>query len=293
MQRTVGRERFRQAIVDRRKVKQGEAPYDALSQGERERLQKLLKILVNATSYGIYMQMDRQDGTTARVRAHGLTMVEREISGPEKLGPYCFLPLATLITGAACLMLALAEHEVHRRGGQYALMDTDSLAIVATDHGGLIPCPGGQELVQDGTEAIRALSWDEVEDIRDRFVALNPYGDGESILELEDENYAVCGQPNHRPSCICTKERRQLFTYSVASKRNALLNVGEETSIRKYSEHGLGAYDTPRDHDTGERVRKWERHVWKILIDRALGRPVELPAWAYQAALIQFRISTL
>lgn len=80
-------------------------------------------------------------GTTARVQAHGLQTIEREITGPEKLGPYCFPPLATLITGGARLMLALAEYEVHRRGGHYALMDTDSLAIVATDHSGLIPCP--------------------------------------------------------------------------------------------------------------------------------------------------------
>jgi hypothetical protein len=308
---------FQQAIVERRKVKQGEAPYDALSQAERERLQKFLKILVNATAYGIYMQMDRQDGTTARARAHGLTMVEREITGPEKLGPYCFPPLATLITGGARLMLALAEHEVRRRGGQYALMDTDSLAIVATETGGLIPCPGGQERLHDGTEAIRALSWDEVEDIRDRFRALNPYGDSASILELEDENYTVCGQPNHAPTCICRKERRQLFTYSIASKRYALFNLdrsgnvvlhgfatGEDSehetprdgeldvTVRKYSEHGLGAYEAPRDPHTGTRIGKWQRDVWRHLIARAMGRRVELPAWAYQGALTQIRIST-
>jgi DNA polymerase elongation subunit (family B) len=130
---------FRQAIVERRKVKQGLSPYDALSQGERDRLQKFLKILVNATAYGIYMQMDRQDGTTARVQAHGLTLVERTIDGPEKLGPYCFPPLATLITSAARLMLELAASEVHQRGGHHALMDTDSLAIVATELGATRP----------------------------------------------------------------------------------------------------------------------------------------------------------
>jgi DNA polymerase III epsilon subunit-like protein len=309
---------FRQAIVERRKVKQGEAPYDTLSQGERDCLQKFTKVLVNATSYGIYMQMDRQDGMTARVQAHGLTTVEREISGPEKLGPYCFPPLATLITGGARLMLALAEYEVHRRGGQYALMDTDSLAIGATKTGGLIPCLGGRERLPDGTAAIRALSWDEVEAVRDRFCPLNPYGDGESILELEEENYVpcTCGK-KHKSAKGCTGERRQLYTYNIASKRYALFNLNVDgdvelrgiadgddtengaprdddagTSVRKYSEHGLGAYEAPRDPNTGKKIEKWEREVWQILIGRALAQPVELPAWAYQPALTQIRIST-
>jgi hypothetical protein len=92
---------FREAIVERRAVKQGLPPYDRLSERDRDWLQQFIKILVNATAYGIYMQMDRQDGETARVRAHGLTTIEREISGPEKLGPYCFPPLATLITAGA------------------------------------------------------------------------------------------------------------------------------------------------------------------------------------------------
>jgi len=293
---------FRQAIVERRRVKQGLSPYDDLSQGERERLQKFLKILINATAYGIYMQMDRQDGTTATIQAHGLSTIEREITGPEKLGPYCFPPLATLITGGARLMLELAANEVRCRGGQYALMDTDSLAIVTTEPGALIPCSGGRERLVDGSEAIRALSSDEVEAVRDRFRALNPYGDGESILELEDENYAPCGLPGHKPTCVCTRTRRQLYGYSVASKRYALFNLsdnakvhGEVTPkvvIRKYSEHGLGAYEAPRDPTTGTKVKKWQRLVWEILISQALGQPLELPEWAYQPALTQIRIST-
>ncbi len=283
-----------------------------MSETERKRLEKFLKILINATAYGIYMQMDRQDGTTARVQAHGLTTIEREIDGPEKLGPYCFPPLATLITSAARLMLELAASEVRQRGGHYALMDTDSLAIVAAEHGGLIPCPGGSEQLPDGSEAIRALSWDEVEAVRDRFRTLNPYGDGESILELEDENYVpcTCGK-KHKSAKGCTGERRQLYTYNIASKRYALFNLssrgdvllrglvngdetedGLETEVRKYSQHGLGAYEAPRDPNTGKRIQKWERDVWHLLITRAMRRAVDLPTWAHQPALTQVRIST-
>jgi hypothetical protein len=197
-------------------------------------------------------------------------------------------------------------------------MDTDSLAIVATETGGLLPCLGGSERLPDGTEAIRALSWTEVESVRDRFRALNPYGDGESILELEDENYApcTCGR-NHKSAKGCTGERRQLYAYSVASKRYALFNIRDrggvllreiqdeddtetgttwdhesEASVRKYSEHGLGAYEAPRDPATGTKVEKWQRVVWEFLISRALEQAAGLPDWAYQPALTQIRIST-
>jgi hypothetical protein len=40
-------------------------------------------------------------------------------------------------------MLAMLEHEVTNRDGAWAFADTDSMAIVATEHGGLIPCDGG------------------------------------------------------------------------------------------------------------------------------------------------------
>ncbi|MDP9354987.1 MAG: hypothetical protein M3R02_06830 [Chloroflexota bacterium] len=309
---------FRQAIVERRKVKRAETPYGTLSADERDRLQQFLKILINATSYGIYMEMNRKKGKTARVRVHGLTMIEREIDGPEELGRYCLPPLATLITGGARLMLALAEHEVRRRGGHYALMDTDSIAIVATQLGGPVPCENGDLRLPNGRKAIRALSWREVEEIRDRFRSLNPYGDGESILELEQENYAPCGLPGHEPCCVCTQARSQLYAYAVASKRYALVNlgpggevalrgirdaedvedglrelkVGDEASVRKYSEHGLGAYEAPRDPSTGKPVGRWERDVWEYLVGRALGQPVELAEWAHQTALTQVRIST-
>ncbi|MDP9369581.1 MAG: hypothetical protein M3Q03_15105, partial [Chloroflexota bacterium] len=309
---------FRQAIVERRKVKRGEPPYDTLSAEERDWLQQFLKILINATSYGIYMEMNRKKGKRARVRVHGLVTVEREVDGPEELGRYCFPPLATLITGAARLMLAIAEHGVRQRGGRYALMDTDSIAIVATQHGGSVPCENGDSRLPDGRKVVRALSWSEVEEIRDRFRSLNPYGDGESILELEQENYAPCDLPGHKSTCVCTKVRSQLHAYAIASKRYALFNLSEqvelelrgvrdgeeaedgprdlevadEASVCKYSEHGLGAYEAPRDPETGKRVGKWEREVWEYLISRNLGQPVELPEWAHQTALTQVRIST-
>ena len=65
------------------------------------------------------------------------------VAHPEIPGEYCFPPLASLITGGARLMLALLERSGTDLGGTYGMEDTDSMAIVATEQGGLIPCPAG------------------------------------------------------------------------------------------------------------------------------------------------------
>jgi hypothetical protein len=93
---------------------------------------------------------------------------------PDVPGEFCFPPLASLITAGARLMLSLLEHCVSELGGTYVMEDTDSMAIVATEDGGLVRCPGGPLEMRDGHSAVRALSWAQVEQIADRFATLNP-----------------------------------------------------------------------------------------------------------------------
>jgi hypothetical protein len=88
------------------------------------------------------------------------------------------------------------------RGGAYVFCDTDSMAIVASEHGGPVPCPGGSDWLPDGKDTVRALSWGEVDAIVDRFASLTPYDRSvvpSSVLETEDVNFG----PD-------TDERRQL-----------------------------------------------------------------------------------
>ena len=88
----------------------------------------------NATSYGIYAEMNRQESDEkVRMVCHGIDAAPYEctVTHPENPGEYCFPPLASLITGAARLMLALLESSVTELGGTYAMEDTDSMAIVA------------------------------------------------------------------------------------------------------------------------------------------------------------------
>jgi hypothetical protein len=77
-----------------------------------------------------------------------------------------------------------------------------------------VPCAGGNERTADGREAVRALSWAQVDRIADRFRALSPYHEdviSGSILEIEKDNFDPI-----------THERRQLWCLAVSAKRYAL-----------------------------------------------------------------------
>ena len=93
-------------------------------------------------------QMNRKElpsGKTRRGRAVGTRPVSRSPTGwprRKRPGPYCFPPLAALITAGAKLMLALLECVVTSRGGSYVFCDTDSMAIVASEAEQLAALPG-------------------------------------------------------------------------------------------------------------------------------------------------------
>lgn len=139
-----------------------------LSEQDLTRLDKALKVLANATSYGIFAEMNRQESEKkVKVRCYGLDWqsYQTSVMHPEQSGEFCFPPLASLITGAARLMLALLEHTVSQLGGTYVLEDTDSMAIVATerqDDGGHIT-PGRLPSWSD-TETIEGSAWRERND---------------------------------------------------------------------------------------------------------------------------------
>ncbi len=248
-----------------------------LAEIERKRLDKALKVLANATSYGIYGQMQREEsGRLRTVRCQG---IESEpyacrVAHADVPGEYYFSPLASLITAAARLMLALLEHHVTAMGGTYAMEDTDSMAVVATETGGLVPCPGGSHLTSDGRAAVKALSWVDVTQISNAFRALNPYDSSAvsgSILEIEEDNF----EPNTHP-----KRQRQLWCLAISAKRYALFvrdAHGEPILLRdtvnnhedRWSEHGLGHLVNPTDPKRED--REWIAQVWLNLVRRALG----------------------
>jgi hypothetical protein len=262
---------FKVAIEERKRL----SKRTDISEVEKERMGKALKVLANAASYGIYAEMNRQESDKkVNVKCHGIDAkpYNCRVAHADVTGEYCFPPLASLITGAARLMLALLEYCVTNEGGTYAMEDTDSMAIVATKKGEKVPCQGGSDRMMNGREAIKALSWKQVETIASRFSALNPYDRTAipgSVLKIEDDNF--------EPS---TRKQRQLYCVAISAKRYALflkdkngaplllrnkVNNGED----RWSEHGLGHLLNPSDPENED--REWIAQVWVNIVRKALG----------------------
>ncbi len=256
-----------------------------ISATEKIRLDKALKVLANAASYGIYAEMRRQESDHKQnVTCHGIDAetFQCSVAHADVPGEYCFPPLASLITGAARLMLALLEQSVVKLGGSYAMEDTDSMAIVATEHGGPVPCAGSRRGVT------KALSWQQVENISNQFDALNPYDRDAvptSILKIEDDNYDDPKTHEHQ---------RQLYCLAISAKRYALFlrdERGNPALLRKsvnnkedrWSEHGLGHLLNPTDPESED--RGWIAQVWLRMIRNALGTRTQNPGFEQQPAV--------
>lgn len=266
-----------------------------LQHSERERLGKALKVLANATSYGIYAEMNRvETNERVQVLCHGMDdrSFSCRVSSPEIPGEFCFPPMASLITGGARLMLALLERCVSDRGGTYAMEDTDSMAIVATEHGGLIDCPGGCRRKRNGTKAIKALSWQQVREIAHCFHSLNPYESDAipgSILKIEEDNF----DPR-------TNGQRQLWCYAISAKRYVLfvkdgkglpelLRQGTNSNDNHWSEHGLGHLLNPTDPSSED--RGWIAQVWKGILLSQAGKRVRTASFHESPAVGRFSVS--
>jgi hypothetical protein len=200
----------------------------------------------------------------------------------EKPGAWFFPPLASLITSAGRLLLAMTEACVEQRRGTYLFCDTDSLAIVSSKRGGTLRIPG--------SDGVRILSWAEVKQIVDRFAALNPY-DREivkgSILNLVDANFA--GSDPKKP-------QRQLHGYSIAAKRYALYErIGtSDIKIVDPKAHGIGFLYPPKNSpkDWEESVPQWIYEMWDYIVRGALELARTPPAWLDIPQMMRLTITT-
>jgi len=171
-------------------------------------------------------------------------------------------------------------------GGSYLMCDTDSMAIVASERGGLVPCKGGQHRLSDGTEAVKALSWKQTREIVDRFATLNPYDPaivpGSILNVVEDINRDSAGG------------QRQVYGYGISAKRYALYAYdGSTVKLVKASEHGLGLYYRPKEgRDSDCEVALWIKEGWQWIVNRALGLPCREPDWFQLPVMRRIAIST-
>jgi hypothetical protein len=288
---------FCRVIEERQRVRAA----NEVASREDDPLERFLKVLANSTSYGVFAEFVRHELTGKRTEpvtvwdGNGENYTSKT-HAPEVPGEYCFPPLAAFITSGARLMLALLEARVTQRGGSYAFCDTDSMAIVSDRVSRLIECPGGPHTTDDGNAAVRALSWDEVDEIREQFAALNPYDRSAvpgSIIKVEKENF----DNQH--------ERVPLLCYAISAKRYLLYyrDSHDRLWLPKPSEHGLGHLLNPYEPAKGNQVktksalfdpkeRHWIKEAWAdILTKDGLGRGKE-PPWWHDPALASLTISS-
>ena len=177
--------------------------------------EKALKIIANSTSYGIFIEVNRDDGPKAkRLSVFGPNGERRRIrtKAIEDPGRYFNPVLGVLITGAARLMLGIAEKLTLDLGLDWAFCDTDSLAIVR---------PDGMSRREFHRRARGVVDW---------FVPLNPYRKPGLILKVEDLNRG-----------IDSEKLEPVYCYAISAKRYALFNRrGNKIVLRKASAHGLG-----------------------------------------------------
>ncbi|WBQ14213.1 hypothetical protein L2D00_05895 [Hyphomonadaceae bacterium BL14] len=234
-----------------------------------------IKILANSTSYGIYIEVQRDNAPKPEpLEIYGPNGFEGLLQSTalEDPGRFFHPLLGTLITGAARLMLALAERETLAQGLQWAFCDTDSLAIAR---------PEGMGRDEFETRVKRVVAW---------FEPLNPYRKPGSILQMEDVNYAANGNGEFQP----------LYAFAISAKRYALFNIDSEGRpvIRKASAHGLGHLRAPygeADPAPGVPdpvaswsklgVTRWQYDHWYFILSAALGGRPERVRLDYHPAL--------
>jgi hypothetical protein len=262
---------FRAMIEQRKSL----AKRKDLSQDDVDRLDKALKVLANATSYGIFAEMNRQESEKKiKVQCHGLDLepYECRVIHPEQPGEFCFPPLASLITGGARLMLALLEYSVTELGGTYAMEDTDSMAIVSTKNGGTIPCKGGTHTVERGTETVNALTWGQVDGIVKKFETLNPYDRDVipgSVLKIEDDNYDPRTGKQRQLHCLAISAKRYALFLWPKNREPVLLREVHNNKKDRWSRHGLGHLLNPTDPEASD--RNWTAAVWEMIVRKSCG----------------------
>jgi hypothetical protein len=259
-----------------------------------------LKVAANSAAFGIFSQLDVRSldsRSPLRVFSGETEYLTPPVEVWERPSEFYCPVVASLVTGGSHLLCTMLERTVRDMGGRIAAMDTDSAMIVSTKDGGLVPCAGGPDRFANyqagsGNDAIRALSFAQVDRIRERFEPVNPWRKTlkTPFLRLEKENFDANGN------------RQLLNFYGISAKLYCLFNLGgNRLLVRKPSGHGLGFLHAPYAIAEWQRKtgRKWEENLppwifeaWHFILSRELGLPHRPPSWLKQPAVMAVPITT-
>ncbi len=252
---------FYQRVIDlRREVKEHAKTTTTKKAESLASEQWTLKILANATSYGIFVELNAEEqDDPVTVQCHGPGgMFPTTVHQLEEPGTYFHPLLATLITGAARLMLAITERLLLDARLNWAFCDTDSMAIAK---------PAAME---------NEVFLKKCQRIREWFTPLNPYAVKGSILNLEAANYQI-------KDGKATQALESLYCWAVSSKRYALFNLDDNKQpvLRKASAHGLGHLLPPyQENQSGIPdpvvplkelgVQRWQYDLWYCIVQAGI-----------------------
>lgn len=246
---------------------------------DRDRLdieQNALKICANSTSYGIWVEVnveDRPQPRSVTIFNSSDTQFTLDTDKAEMPGSYFHPLLATLITGAARLMLTIAERLATDAELDWSFCDTDSMAFAKPNN-------------MDGNDFTA-----RVQTIAAWFEPLNPYEFGGSILKIEDVNDGLDGEG-----------LEPLYCLAISSKRYALFNLTSIGSpiMRKISAHGLGHLREPYDDASApacfpipnpsvlrDGTARWHCDLWQQIVQATLAGHPDRVALDYHPGLGQ------
>jgi len=249
---------FFKALIEYRKELQAKArntPTGSPEYSELQSNQYITKIIANATSYGIFMELNEAE-EDSEIEVFGVDSFSTLKTKVEKAGSMFNPILAVLITGASRLMLGMAEAYVAQKNGYIAFCDTDSIAV-------------NPELAKE---------------LQQFFRPLNPYGFGGDILKIEDDNYK--GKSDSEPDYSMDICSNPLLFFGISAKRYVLYrNYGQGIQVMKCTEHGLGGFVDPFGKDNNWIERLWKHALADYYHNNGITRNVlysQLPAASKQ-----------
>jgi len=142
-------ENFIKKVVEERQRIKNELPSKASA----------LKIMANATTYGIFIQLDQED-TKQELDIFSNTQFSVEEARIEKTGEFFNPIIGASITSGARLLLAMAEKFVSNKGYSHTYMDSDSIFVPI----------------------------DIADELSNSFNTLNPYDSKVPLLKIEKRN---------------------------------------------------------------------------------------------------------
>ena len=218
-----------------------------------------LKILVNAASYGVFVEVNvkRHNGEMEVCGLDEFETFEEDGAKVEEAGALFCPLLGVMITSGAHLLLALLDTVAEREGAEVVYCDTDSAFVT--------PSAVAPEIARI-------------------FDALNPYS--VPVPFLKDETKEKAPPSDYPKGSADTRPR----FFGLSSKRYCLSvrdRYGRPAVFKKgASDHGLGMYQVPEERE------KFSKRVWERLIRAKDGGEGDFSDFAYLPATAQFALMT-